>query len=355
MCGGMFDWVSDIFDPVLDVFEGAGGAITDVAGSVMEPVSDTALSVIDDGMDWAMDEFIPTVLPAVVAYMSGNAVGGAMGGILEGGGETFMSGMDLAADGGLGNVWGMDAGFGNALGNVADGAGLSLAPEMSSTPSWISDLSSMSSAPGVSSAPSWMAELPNTGVSSWSAGNLAKKGVEKIGGGFLEHKIKELFKDQKVGDLGNLIAGMQSRNTQGNVGTGTRQAIDDMYAKINGLYAEGSPELMQMRQAMERKDAAAGRRSQYGPREAELAGNIAKYKADAIQRVGLGSLPKYVESLNTSANRNSGLYSAMNKMLGSTSLGDVINGISNVTSGFGSNAWAQGLKTGSYNGDQLYG
>jgi hypothetical protein len=51
---------------------------------------------------------------------------------------------------------------------------------------------------------------------------------------------------------------------------------------IMGMYQPGSPEYVMMAQEMARKDAAAGRNSQYGVRGTELAGNIAKFKSGAL-------------------------------------------------------------------------
>jgi hypothetical protein len=41
------------------------------------------------------------------------------------------------------------------------------------------------------------------------------------------------------------------------------------------MYGPNSPYAQQMRQTLDRRDAAAGRRSQYGPREVELQANLA--------------------------------------------------------------------------------
>ena len=371
--GWFSDFFEDPFDSILDIVDGVGGAVADVADSTVAPVVDKTGAVFGDALNWTVETAVPLGLQAAWTSWLGGQAGLTDGGMFSADGMladgTYMSGMDLAADGGVGNMWGMDAGFGSALGNVADGAGV--AEGTSNMSAW--DLGSYediaASSGDYGTTPEWFGgsepwRTSGDGMRGTSLGELGSKvtpewakspeGLAKKGGEtFLKEKIGGYFKDQKMSDLVNTIAGMQSRNTQGNVGTGTRQGIEDMYSKINGLYAEGSPELMQMRQAMERKDAAAGRRSQYGPRETELAGNIAKYKADAIQRVGTSTFPQYMASLNTSANRNSGLYSALNKTFGGTTLNDVINGIS--PNGGGFDAWAKNLGTGSHNGDQFYG
>jgi len=95
-------------------------------------------------------------------------------------------------------------------------------------------------------------------------------------------------------------------------GVSTRQGLSnlqlggglyDMYAKnkmadaqsaqmnkISSMYAPGSPEYNLMMQQIARKDAAAGRNSQYGPRAQTLAGMIADKKAGLLGSSGYQNL-----------------------------------------------------------------
>lgn len=59
-------------------------------------------------------------------------------------------------------------------------------------------------------------------------------------------------------------------------------------ADIMNTYPPGSPEYNLLKQEMERKDAAAGRNSQYGTRANELAGKIASYKTNALSNMMTG-------------------------------------------------------------------
>lgn len=61
----------------------------------------------------------------------------------------------------------------------------------------------------------------------------------------------------------------QNAGLQGNIGT--------MTTNLNALSDPNSPYMQMARQAIERKDAAAGRRSQWGEREVQLAGTLADY------------------------------------------------------------------------------
>lgn len=69
----------------------------------------------------------------------------------------------------------------------------------------------------------------------------------------------------------------------------TAGAQQDAYNKLQGqvenMYAPGSPEAKLMEQEMARKDAAAGRNSQYGVRATDLAGKIAESKLRALTSI----------------------------------------------------------------------
>ena len=67
---------------------------------------------------------------------------------------------------------------------------------------------------------------------------------------------------------------------RGNVGTqnqGLEGDIGTMTTNLNALSDPNSPYMQQARAAIERKDAAAGRRSQWGERETQLSGTLADY------------------------------------------------------------------------------
>jgi hypothetical protein len=53
-------------------------------------------------------------------------------------------------------------------------------------------------------------------------------------------------------------------------------------------YQPGSPEYNLLKQEMERKDAAAGRNSQYGTRANEFAANIAKFRTNSLSNLASG-------------------------------------------------------------------
>lgn len=72
-------------------------------------------------------------------------------------------------------------------------------------------------------------------------------------------------------DPTNLAAGLGSMYLGGKAMSG----INGQIGNLNSLYAPNSPYAQQMQQALERQDAASGRRSQYGTRSVELQAALA--------------------------------------------------------------------------------
>lgn len=85
------------------------------------------------------------------------------------------------------------------------------------------------------------------------------------------------------GQLGTGLAGWYQGRQAGNAYGG---AVND----INNMYSPNSPYAQQMRQALARKDAASGRRSQYGNREIELAAALTNARTQALTSPGYGNL-----------------------------------------------------------------
>ncbi len=69
---------------------------------------------------------------------------------------------------------------------------------------------------------------------------------------------------------------LYARNQQADA---LQNRFNQLNDSVNNLYAPGSPEALRLRQTIERQDAKAGRNSQYGPREVDLAARIADIKA----------------------------------------------------------------------------
>lgn len=97
----------------------------------------------------------------------------------------------------------------------------------------------------------------------------------------------------------DLVGTLTSGNSLGQLATGAigayqgnraAKASDGAINTVNNLYSPTSPYAQHMRQAMERKDAAGGRRSQYGTRETELAALLTQAHSGALTSPGYGNL-----------------------------------------------------------------
>ena len=103
-----------------------------------------------------------------------------------------------------------------------------------------------------------------------------------------------------------LASGLYDMYAKNQMAGAQRDQYNQMNARVNNMYAPGSPEYNLMKQEMERKDAAAGRNSQYGTRATELAGKIAGLKTNALLQAQTGQNALFQSSMN---NRYSGLNS----------------------------------------------
>lgn len=136
------------------------------------------------------------------------------------------------------------------------------------------------------------------------------------------------------------LAGVLASLYQGN-----RQASDASGAlnQLNGLFAPDSPYAQMMRQQMERKDAAGGRRSQYGPRETQLAALLAQHQANALTSPGYGGLMSQQQ-----AGRNAGMNNLLALMGKTGPLNGPVNTLGNGISGMMRGGGLQSLMNGGY-------
>lgn len=104
-----------------------------------------------------------------------------------------------------------------------------------------------------------------------------------------------------------------------------KDAYNNLISSLNGMYAPGSPEEQLLRQKIEAQDAASGRRSQYGPREANLAGTIAQQRANILTNPTYGSYMNSVTGANSNAYNS--LFGTLGGMFGNS--GGSGNGTSN--------------------------
>jgi hypothetical protein len=140
-----------------------------------------------------------------------------------------------------------------------------------------------------------------------------------------------------ITDLLSLITGGVDAKRQGDASKDMLDFLKSRLAITDNLYQPGSAEYNTLWDSMSRKDAAAGRNSQYGPRSVDLASKIAQIKSSENTRMtqGIGAL--YKDSIDQNASKYSGLEAALGKLgkdgggiagiTGATSLIDLINQI----------------------------
>jgi hypothetical protein len=66
-----------------------------------------------------------------------------------------------------------------------------------------------------------------------------------------------------------------------------RKRYDDLLSRLDSLYAVDSPYATQMADELARRDSAAGRGSQYGPRSVELAAKLTDSRRQALGQMAL--------------------------------------------------------------------
>lgn len=117
-------------------------------------------------------------------------------------------------------------------------------------------------------------------------GNSALGGVKSVGNWAMKNPIPAMY-------AGGSLYDMYAKNKMAKKQEGL---YNQNRADIMNAYAPGSAEYNQMAQAMARKDAAAGRNSQYGTRSSDLAATLAKMR--------MNSLTSLQGSQNTLANQS---------------------------------------------------
>lgn len=219
-----------------------------------------------NGSDWQsvtqqsqMDHFLNAGLPMALAFTGAMGATGGLGGLF--GGAEGLSGMDLAADAALGtgnNVMTAGAGLGSGA-TTAGGVG--------------SMFSNATNPALIESA----VGTPGYGMSS------AGLGAATSGGGtmdFLKDLGKSIVGGQGGGisNLGNLASLFSNYKQYSNTG--------DLMDDIRSIYSPDGVYAKELEKQLARRDAAAGRNSQYGPRLAELMARLGDSQARSLSGLG---------------------------------------------------------------------
>ncbi len=121
----------------------------------------------------------------------------------------------------------------------------------------------------------------------------------------------------------------QAQQDFGNQNTGLQGNIDSLSQQLNALSDPNSAYMQMARQAIERKDAAAGRRSQWGDREVQLAGTLADY----VGKYAPGLQNSITAARNQITSNNNSLANIFNTMnmsgdRNNIALGNLLTGMS---------------------------
>lgn len=143
--------------------------------------------------------------------------------------------------------------------------------------------------------------------------------------------------------VGGALGGASSGGQSGGINTGNvlgsllqmyqgnqyQDSIKQLYGQLASQFDPDSAYAKQLRQQLDRRDAAAGRRSQYGPREVELQAKLAENQSR--QATTLAGLLK---------DSNAGLTSQLQGAIGLGNETGLNNWLGNAASGVGSGIWA---------------
>jgi len=267
------DFVENIMPLLLSgVGVGAAGGLSGLFGSGATSASD--LSALASGME-------PTAGAYAGTGFAGTTGAGALGGGAASTGAAT-GGATTAATGGLtGSTAGGIAGTGLTAGQLAGGAGT-------------------------------IAKVLGLG------------GGDSSGGGGLN-----------LNSLASLFGGGLDWYNQNKASNDMLNYLKQRQAMTDNMYSAGSPEAKALWDEMSRKDAAAGRNSQYGPRSVDLAARIAKIKSDANTSMTTGLANVYANALNQKAAAPAGLMSAFGQNGGVNNLAQTLSSILNMGSGSG--------------------
>jgi hypothetical protein len=259
----------------------------------------TWTNLADDGQVWRDALKAAAVMAAVYTGGSMLEAAGGMGGGGAGYGITGGATEPIAS---IGATGGMTEAEIAALASGTSGATGTLGTLETINPATINsaaDLTTMT-VPGV------------TGVTAASVLGGASTLAKVLGIG--TDAAKKLLGNMSLSDILGLVGGGLDYKNQRDSSKEMLDYLKGQQAKIDGLYAPGSNEYNALWSELSRKDAAAGRNSQAGPRSVDLAARIAQIKADQTTRMTTGIGALYKNSLDQKASAPTGLMSALDKI-----------------------------------------
>lgn len=314
MCGFIddaFGWVGDLFGSFDNILQTVATVGSFVPGPWQVPAMMTngVLSLADDNLLGAGLSFLGAGNAG--GMFSGmrlpgmDSGGGMLGGLSDlASGASSGGGGLLGSTGGLGSGGGLFSGMSlpGVGGGSAFGAADMFGDMFSNSMAGASGLPQLGGGLGTSQLGSigGLASMynPDTGVGDAlgaSLGQTMPVGMDfaspdftaalgnQVGGGDLMGTLQNFVEKATTGPGGQLTKGLL-----GGIGAykdyrGARKAqkaFQGQLDRLDQLYAPDSPYAKQMEKTLARRDAARGRRSQYGPRAQELASNLTQNQAN---------------------------------------------------------------------------
>lgn len=315
-----------------------GGFVEDVVGGIGDLVGGAvdAVSELGSSVDDFVNEAIPGGWTLPVAFAANSFLPGS--GSLFGGTTAAEAMGPLTADA-LGSSFAADmaaAGFpGLAAGGglfdesfLADMMG-GMLPEYGSSGAYEAAMADAMGLPGYTGAMDSMTNFglntnTNLGATTPGFGIGEDFSLSKLPLGVPGATNKQQTQSFPWVQTGMGLYDMYKKNEASNI---LKDRFNTVNQQINALYAPGTPEYNALWQEMSRKDAAAGRNSQYGPRSVDLAAKIAGLKGNLLaqtmspqNQLLSGSLATNASQLGSLANlfgQQTGASNALNTAIGS--------------------------------------
>lgn len=144
--------------------------------------------------------------------------------------------------------------------------------------------------------------------------------------------------------LGSVIAGMHDYNQQKRASDNMLDWLRSQQAKIDSIYDPQGDRAKFMWEEMSRKDAAAGRNSQYGPRTTDFLGKFGGEYAGHTANLSRGLAGNFSDAFNQRASAGSGLSAGIGNWLQSGGIGSLVENLSSVVN---SNSGSSPVNSGS--------
>ena len=136
------------------------------------------------------------------------------------------------------------------------------------------------------------------------------------------------------GGLGSLVSGLLGLYS-GNKGLQGANSLNDSLNSLSNMFSEDSPYATTLRNQLNAKDAASGRRSQYGPREVELQSQLASKNSSLQASIAAARLAAQ-QYTNGQRNTTLGAGTSLGNSLISALGGKGLSGLSSLFGGSGS-------------------